>query len=201
MCGHYPGACPSRPADAAVVAERVGNIRATGVCTFVCLQDELPPQDSPWPDGGIPKQSERAKWATGNFSNYRDAALAAGGATFLHFGLPDLSVAESLEALDGIVLDLSRRVGDGDRLYIHCWGGRGRTGLVAACVLGVLYEALDADGALARVQRCYELREPSLKDSPETEEQRQQVRDWFATKRAQTRRLTCGEQRVVDAGG
>ena len=30
---------------------------------------------------------------------------------------------------------LRRRVETGEKLYLHCWGGRGRTGLVAACLL------------------------------------------------------------------
>ena len=51
---------------------------------------------------------------------------------------------------------------------------------MAACLLGALYSEIDADEALERVQRYYELREPwQEKKSPETEEQRQQVREWF----------------------
>jgi len=66
---------------------------------------------------------------------------------------------------------------------VHCWGGRGRTGLVSACVLGALYD-IDAEEALERVQRAYSLREPWRDSiSPETEEQKEQVRDWFRTKR------------------
>jgi protein-tyrosine phosphatase len=95
-----------------------------------------------------------------------------------HFGIPDRSVAPSLEALDAAVFDLRRRVLNGDWLYLHCWGGRGRTGLVAACLLGALYkELVDAEEALDRVQTYYNLREEGL--SPETEEQKEQVRDWF----------------------
>lgn len=174
LCGHYPGSCPSRPADPEAQAERMAQIRDTGVSVFVCLQDELPPQEAPWPEEGVPKQSSRAKWATGNFLNYREAA--GDGASFLHFGMPDLSVAASLEELDDVVCDLVYKVERGARLYIHCWGGRGRTGLVSACLLGALYGELDAEAALERVQRYYDLREPSLKKSPETEEQRNQVR-------------------------
>lgn len=158
----------------------------SGICTFVCLQDELPPQEAPWPDEGIPQKANRVKYPAGNFQNYREDALVPGytrDATFLHYGLPDLSIAASVEALDVIVRDLEARVVDGHGLYLHCWGGRGRTGLVAACLLGTLYTDMEADEALQRVQQYYDLREPSLKRSPETEEQRQQVRDWFAARR------------------
>ena len=63
----------------------------------------------------------------------------------MHYGLSDRSVAESLETLDEIVCDLVQRVEGGDKLYIHCWGGRGRTGLVSACLLGALYGDIDAE--------------------------------------------------------
>jgi hypothetical protein len=194
MCGHYPGSCPSRPAERAAVEERMQHLRGIGgVNTFVCLQHELLPQDSHWPDEGIPKGeslSERAKWSTANFLNYKEAADASGGgatAKFAHFGMEDMSVADSLDELDSVVCDLAQRVHDGDVLYLHCWGGRGRTGLVAACLLGALYPELSAEQGLERVQRYYALRQQDsygiVKTSPETDEQRQQVRDWYSFKR------------------
>jgi hypothetical protein len=45
-------------------------------------------------------------------------------------------------------------------LYIHCFAGRGRTGLVAACLLGALYDGVDADEALERVSAYYKARAP-----------------------------------------
>ena len=185
LCGRYPGSCPSRPADADEVAARLEAIRSQSVDTFVCLQAELPPQDAPWPGAGVRAQSNNAiDVQTAAFAPYRDAA--GRGATFVHFGIPDRSVVASLDALDGLVTDLARRVEAGDRLYLHCWGGQGRTGLVAACLLGALYaeDALDADGALRRVQRYFELREPQKGGrSPETDAQEDQVREWFARRR------------------
>jgi hypothetical protein len=105
--------------------------------------------------------------------------------------LPDLSVAKSLDALDVIVCDLRARIEAGEKLYLHCWGGRGRTGLVAACLFGALYGDIDAEQALECVQCYYDLWTPhgrelnsnSRKLSPETEEQKNQVRDWFSFRR------------------
>ena len=183
LCGSYPGACPGRPQH-----NDLAQVRDTGVSTFVCLQEELPPQDAPWPENGVPNLSERAKFAAGNFLNYRSAA--GEDASYVHFGLPDLSVCESLDSLDEIVCDLRKRIEAGDKLYIHCWGGRGRTGLIAACLLGSLYGDMDAEEALQRVQCYYDLRQPLARDfsaarktSPETDEQKNQVRDWYSYKR------------------
>ena len=44
-------------------------------------------------------------------------------------------------------------------INIHCFAGRGRTGLVAACLLGELYEqGMEAAEALERVSTYYRLR-------------------------------------------
>ena len=77
MCGHYPGSCPSRPMNAAHTSFRMERIQGYGINTFVCLMEELPPQDQPWPEEGYPKSgaiSNRAPLATGNFYNYRKHA-------------------------------------------------------------------------------------------------------------------------------
>jgi predicted protein tyrosine phosphatase len=70
-------------------------------------------------------------------------------------------------------------------LYLHCWGGCGRTGLVAACLLGALYRGMTADEAMARVNSYFFLRAPYAltphKRSPETPEQHEQVRAFFRT--------------------
>jgi len=186
MCGHYPGACPSRQNSDEEITKNLALIRDAGVCTFVCLQDELPPQDADWPDDGIEKKSERAPWAKGNFKNYRKfmPMTYENPATYVHYKLPDLSVAKTLNDLDEIVSYLVERIKNGNKIYIHCWGGRGRTGLISTCILGALYNEIDAEEALDRVQTAYSLREPWRKSlSPETEEQRSQVRDWFSYKR------------------
>jgi protein-tyrosine phosphatase len=81
------------------------------------------------------------------------------------------------------VADLAARVlKNGECLFIHCWGGKGRTGLVAACLLGLLYESLGAEEALDRVQAYAETRTTSIV-SPETDPQRDQVRAFFAAVR------------------
>jgi alanine transaminase len=38
-----------------------------------------------------------------------------------------------------LVSDLQRRLAVGDKVYLHCWGGRGRAGTVGACLLAQMY--------------------------------------------------------------
>lgn len=97
--------------------------------------------------------------------------------SFAHCPIPDLGVP-SLDAAEAVVTDVCARLAAGDRVYIHCWGGRGRAGTVGACVLARLY-GLSADDALARVDAALQTREPGGK-SPEKEEQRELVRAFVA---------------------
>ncbi len=87
----------------------------------------------------------------------------------------DLGVP-SPETMISILNEIDRTVATGRGVYVHCWGGRGRTGTVVGCYL--VRHGLDGEEALRRVK---ELRRP-LPDadmrSPETTEQCDMVRGW-----------------------
>jgi len=74
-------------------------------------------------------------------------------------------------------------------IYIHCWGGRGRAGLVGACLLSLIYPEITADACLEWVQRGYDTRKGAemmpvgLRRSPQTEEQRKFVRRFVMNER------------------
>lgn len=50
------------------------------------------------------------------------------------------AVCTPTHRLEEIVADMQRRVAAGEVLYAHCWGGRGRVGLVGACYLAATYK-------------------------------------------------------------
>jgi protein-tyrosine phosphatase len=61
-------------------------------------------------------------------------------------------------------------------VYVHCWGGAGRTGTVVGCWL--VRRGLIGPAALARIA-ALRAGSPSLwLDSPQTEAQREMVRSW-----------------------
>ena len=70
-------------------------------------------------------------------------------------------------------------------IYIHCWGGRGRAGLVGACLLAILYPELEAKDCLDWVQKGYDTRLGAssmplvLQRSPQTSSQHQFVHDFM----------------------
>jgi hypothetical protein len=64
-------------------------------------------------------------------------------------------------------------------VYIHCWGGVGRTGITVGCYF--IRRGFSADDALLRVANLFSTRPPSYFQvtSPETPEQFDFVRNWW----------------------
>lgn len=108
--------------------------------------------------------------------------------------VPDGRVPTSIDDFDRAVEALAERVSRGETVAVHCWGGIGRTGMVAAALL--VRFGWPVEGALAEVNRRWrtvpKAQRTTLHDrtAPETDAQRGFVRDWarhFATRRARHR--------------
>ena len=56
-----------------------------------------------------------------------------------------------------VTTEIRKRSESGEKVYMHCWGGRGRAGTLGACLLGDLY-GIDAEEALLRVQKAFSTR-------------------------------------------
>jgi len=95
----------------------------------------------------------------------------------LRFGIRDLGIPHD-EALTKRVLSAIRdEIAAGRPVYVHCWGGVGRTGTMIGCWL--VEQGKTGPEALERIA---ELRKPTpdgAKRSPETEAQRRYVCEWI----------------------
>ena len=105
------------------------------------------------------------------------------GVTVVHerLSIPDMDIPEAsrmTEILDAIDASLAA----GNVVYVHCYGGIGRTGTVVGCHF--VRRGLGGAEALAEVQRLYDTmtaeKRLSMPDSPQTVEQREFVRAWAA---------------------
>ena len=88
------------------------------------------------------------------------------------FGVPSATLMRAtLDAIYGAI-------GAGDAVYLHCWGGVGRTGTVVGCVLRE--QGFDAAGALAVIERKWQSMEKRTRhpSSPETAEQVAFIGGW-----------------------
>jgi hypothetical protein len=94
-------------------------IKDTGINTFICLNNEY---------GSITKQRAFISYANGLTSDYK----------FIHAKIKDMGIGK-----DKVILNLCKQITEmilnGDKIYLHCSGGHGRTGTVASIVLHMLY--------------------------------------------------------------
>ncbi|KAG7673729.1 hypothetical protein NADE_004582 [Nannochloris sp. 'desiccata'] len=207
MLGRYPYVEPSRCHTRNEGDIQIEAIMREGVSTFVCLQAELPPQEEMRLAGVDGFLSYRAaaqlcgaalsdpptfEEVNGLRNRDLDKFLPPRKRTsdyvnrrriepeFLHCPIVDLGIAEE-DQLINLLNELTERLKIGEKLYVHCWGGRGRAGTIGAALLAKLY-GVDADEALERVQRAFDTRSEQ-RQSPETPQQHTFVKDFIANKR------------------
>jgi ADP-ribosylglycohydrolase len=121
----------------------------------------------------------------GELKPYRAIALATatslgidpGELTFLRHPIRDVSVPRRTQEMRDILRAIRRERHRGRTLYLHCWGGRGRTGTVAGCVLNELL-GHRGDEALSVLSARWQACAKSASESPETDLQRHYVREW-----------------------
>jgi hypothetical protein len=89
--------------------------------------------------------------------------------------IPDMDTPTT-ERMCEIQQTITSALDDGLTVYVHCWGGVGRTGTVIGCYL-VEHEVTDAE-ALAEIQRRRRGTSDGSRKSPETPAQVDFVRKW-----------------------
>ena len=90
----------------------------------------------------------------------------------------DLSVPRCPQQMARILDAIDVAMRDGKTVYVHCWGGVGRTGIVVGCWL--VRHGRTGDVALYQIAEWWQGVEKVYRRpiSPETSEQHQYVRDW-----------------------
>lgn len=99
------------------------------------------------------------------------------GPSHQRFPIRDVSIPASPELTKSALDAIDRHLAEGRMVYVHCWGGVGRTGTIIGCWLA-RHRAPGA-AALELLQDLWQTNPKSrCRQSPETEAQRQYVRDW-----------------------
>ncbi len=155
LAGEYPSSLKDAEARAKLAA-----LLDAGVRSFVDLTET---------EDGLRRYRELAK------------TLAAERGMDVHYrqmSIKDLGIPSAAHMVD-ILTHIESEMANERPVYVHCWGGIGRTGTVVGCWL----RAWDGRGGDEAIKRIAELRRDTpdgFKRSPETAEQRRFVTHWSA---------------------
>jgi protein-tyrosine phosphatase len=107
-----------------------------------------------------------------------EAARLNIGAIHRRIPIRDLSVPRSPREMEEILDAIDEALAAGHTVYVHCWGGIGRTGTVIACHL--VRHGCSGEEALRELAALWQHVEKVWRrpESPETDEQREFVRGW-----------------------
>lgn len=104
------------------------------------------------------------------------AAKMGFSVTFDQLPIRDLSVPTERH-LTRILNQIDLCIKHGKPVYVHCWGGIGRTGTVVGCYLA-RHGLASGKNVLNMIRDLRKDTENSGKESPETKEQRDRVTGW-----------------------
>ncbi len=154
LAGEYPSA-----ADAQAARGRLGRLLDAGIGSFIDLTEshELPSY--------LPPLQAEAE-LRGLMPRYRRMSIR------------DRDVPDEAAHMRAILDHMDDELAAGQRIYLHCWGGVGRTGTVVGCWL--VRHGVEGEAALQRLAQWWREVEKSWRHerTPETDAQHAYVLEW-----------------------
>ncbi len=152
LAGEYP-----REYDHAPSVTKFRALRGAGVSAFIDLTQEVEAQAWGW---------------VKPYDDYLD------GASHERFPIPDEGVPDSSELTIAVLDAIDRRIAEGRTVYVHCFGGVGRTGTIVGCWL--VRHGHSGDEALERIAELWRECPKSARHprSPQMPEQLDYIRNW-----------------------
>uniref|UniRef100_A0A7R9VHW3 Tyrosine specific protein phosphatases domain-containing protein n=1 Tax=Chlamydomonas euryale TaxID=1486919 RepID=A0A7R9VHW3_9CHLO len=217
MQGQYPFVAPEVCSSRDEGVQRIREILEAGVSTFVSLVGEVPAQKDMRIGGeqGFLPYKATAELIQSSLNGPPPMELIEGKGlrtpqlnaflppkrnrnaslqsqykpkmpTFVHAPFED-DGTPSDEKLAAVIADLKARVEAGEVLYVHCQGGRGRSGTVTSALLSAVF-GISADEALQRTRRAFATRAmetpspPTASEPPAQDKQAVFVRSFVESK-------------------
>lgn len=94
------------------------------------------------------------------------------GCTYLRFPIPDVSAPKSVESVHQLLHRIDELKKQDGYVYLHCWGGVGRTGTIVACHLAMVQENPTLESVLTALRNHFKAMPKSAhRITPESKEQ------------------------------
>ena len=92
--------------------------------------------------------------------------------TYTRFPIVDCGVPKSVESVQRLLLRIEELKKMDGYVYVHCWGGVGRTGTIVACYLSQNWKEVDMNHTLEVLRRNFsEMPKSAYRKTPETKDQ------------------------------
>ena len=149
------GEFPAHRGDDENTLERLRLLAEAGIGTIIDLTEDR--------DGLTPYEPHLA-----------EVTVAGRPMTRIRHPIRDVSVTTP-EHYEEIVADIEKALASGERVYVHCWGGRGRTGTVIGC--WHVSRGATTDEALRKIVAAREGTRKAHLPSPEVSSQIEAIRE------------------------
>lgn len=115
----------------------------------------------------------------GELIPYKD--LLPSYVSYTRFPIRDVSVPQSIEDVRQLVKTILQNAdGTHGEVYVHCWGGVGRTGTIIACLIAEEMESPTLEKVLGELRKRFAMMPKSAyRQTPETQEQEQFVQQYI----------------------
>ena len=92
--------------------------------------------------------------------------------TYTRFPITDCGAPKSIESVQRLLLRIEELKKMDGYVYVHCWGGVGRTGTIIACYLAQNWDEPDLNKTLEVLRRNFsKMPKSAYRETPETKEQ------------------------------
>jgi protein-tyrosine phosphatase len=159
LAGYYPG-----DLDTSTIEKKLKGILRAGIRYVINLMEE-----------------NEHNWDGKHFRSYEDdikryAGQAGVEITLVRRPIKDLS-APTHEFMRNILDEIDHAVSQNKPVYVHCWGGKGRTGTVVGCYLA-RHGYAQGEYVLNLIHELRKNDPEGYHPSPETRQQRDMVTNW-----------------------
>ena len=118
--------------------------------------------------------------------------------SYIRFPIRDVSVPQSIEDVRKLVQTILQKAdGTHGEVYVHCWGGVGRTGTIIACLIAEEMENPTLDNVMGELRKRFAMMPKSAyRQTPETKEQEHFVQQYIENMSNQSKRKTDLRDRI-----